>query len=272
MRVQRTSLVAYQGSVVTPDVAEALRHLEIAAADRGGIRISYTGTPRTDLNWESKAGPTECPPHLSMRPTGREVLLKAELESYEGAPELRREAEIAVLWGLAIPLRFLPWKRHPTPGGGDTVFHYLGPWQTLHDHLLSEGRGEIAWASVCAAAQVDVGSWYGTKMVERFVQAQLHRIGFACGPIDGEIGPRTAGAIQALGMQGIALKELAQALAKIRDPRRHGSGRRLGHLVLPGDDVSVVSYGEVAVAKTQHGASVTVDGPGRFVVSVGEEA
>ena len=269
MRVQRTSLVAYRSSVITPDVAEAMRQLEIAAADRGGIRISYSGTPRNDMSWDSDPGPTECPPHLSMRPTGREVLLRAELESYEGPPELRREAEIATLWGLAIPLRFLPWKRHPTPGGGDTVFHFLGPWATLHDHLLSEGRGEIAWASVCAAAQVDVGSWEGTKNVERFVQAQLHRLGFACGPVDGEIGQRTLGALRSLGMQGMSLKEMAQALSKARDPRKHTSKRRLGHVVLPGEDVSVVSYGEVAVARTPHGAEVTVDGPGRIVVSVG---
>jgi hypothetical protein len=272
VRVQRTSLVAYRSSVVTPDVAEAMRQLEISAADRGGIRISYKGTPRTDLHWEADTGPTECPPHLSMRPTGREVLLRVEFDSYEGPPELRREAEIAALWGLAIPHRFMPWKRHPTPGAGDDVFHFLGPWNTLHDHLLSDGRGEIAWASVCAAAQVDVGSWQGTKEVERFVQAQLHRIGFPCGPVDGEIGERTVSAIRSLGMQGKSLMETAQALAKMRDPKRHGSGRRIGHLVLAGDDVSVSAYGEIAAAKTRHGASVTVDGPGRLVVVVGEEA
>jgi hypothetical protein len=257
--------------VVTPDVAEALRHVEMAAVERGGIRISYRGVPRTDIHWDSDPGPTECPPHLSMRIAAREVYLRAELQDYDGPEELRREAEIAVLWGLVIPMRFLPWKRHPTPGTGDDVFHYFGPWQTLHDHLLSEGRGEIAWASVCAAAQTDVGTWYGTKKVERFVQAQLHRLGFPCGPVDGEIGGRTAGALQALGMEGRTLAETAEALAKIRNPKRRGDGRRLGHLVLAGEDVSVVSYGEIATAKTAHGASLTVDGPGRVIVSVGED-
>jgi len=263
--------VAYRSSVVTPDVAEAMRQLEISAAEWGGLRISYKGTPRTDLNWQADAGPTECPPHLSMRSTGREVLLRVNIDIYDGPEELRREAEIAVLWGLAIPLRLTPWKRYPTPGAGDDVFHYLGPWQTLHDHLLSEGRGEIAWASVCAAAQVDVGSWQGTKEVERFVQSQLHRLGFPCGPVDGEIGERTVGALRSLGMQGKSLMETARELAKMRDPKRRGSGRRMGNLVLAGDDVSVSAYGDIAVAKTKHGASVTVDGPGRLVVTVGEE-
>ena len=272
MRVQREHLIAYRSSVVTPDTAEALRMLEQSAAKLGNIRISYKGTPPSEATWKGKPGPTDYPPHLSMRATGREVYLRAILTDYDGPEEGRRQAEVAVLWGLAVPLRFTPWTRHCVPGRGDDVFHYLGPWQSLYDGLCSEGRGELAWPSLCAAAQTDVGTWGGNRMIERFVQAQLHRIGIPSGAVDGDIGDRTTSALRALGIRGSTLEETAGALARFHDPPRSEMERRLGHVLLPGEDVSVVSYGLIAASKTRQGVALTVDGPGRIIINVGEES
>lgn len=261
MGTSRTNLVAYRRAVVTPDTAEALRHVELNAAKRKGPHISFKGVQRRDANWRG-AGDA---PHLSMTPTGRQVRLKMHL------PTNRAEDEIALLWGIAVPLGFTPWNRYPIPGDNDDLFHYLGPWQMLFDHLCGEGRGEVAWSSVCCAAQCDVGTWEGDRRVERFVQSQLHRLGLHCGPVDGVIGERTTLALQALAVTGMTLDETAEALAKYRDPKPKASERRHGHIVIDGDDVAVFSYGKVASMKTKQGVALTIDGPGRVVLDIGQE-
>lgn len=271
MRLTRTPLVAYRSAVVTPDTAEALRMMEDQANKlRMGIRIAFHGVPRHEAVWDAPAGPTGYPPHLSLWPAGREVRLRVHLTDFKGSETAQREAEVAVLWGLVIPLGFTPWLRYPVPGPGDEVFHFLGPWQTVYDHLCGEGRGELAWSSVCAAAQVDVGSWYGTKKAERFVQAQLHRLGHHCGPVDGQVGDRTMAALRALGVQG-SLDEAAVALAAFEPPQIERGDSRHGHVLVPGEDVSVVAYGGVAATRTKQGVSLTVSGPGKVIISIGQE-
>jgi hypothetical protein len=114
---------------------------------------------------------------------------------------------LASLWSVVVPLRFTPWDRNPVPSSTDHVFHFLGPWQTLYERLIASGRGEHAWVSTCIAAQCDVGAWKGDRELQRFVQAQLHRIGQNPGPLDGQIGARTVAAIHALGLK--SLRDLA---------------------------------------------------------------
>ena len=267
MNPSRLELVAYQKSVVTPDTAEGLRQVELNAAGLGNIRIAYQGVQRPQAAWWA-SGPH---PHLSMRPAGREVRLRAHITGFEGTEEARREYEVALMWGITLPCGFTPWNRYPIPGQDDDLFHFLGPWKRLHDHICAEGRGETAWASMCAAAQVDVGTWGGDRAVERFVQAQLHRLGLHCGPVDGQIGERTLQALQALGVSGSTLDETAEALAAFRTPQPNKEERRYGNILLPGDDLVVTSYGEVYTTQTNQGVAVTVDGPGKIVITVGQE-
>ena len=117
--------------------------------------------------------------------------------------EIRLESpDLRSLWSIAIPLGFTPWSRWPVPGELDDLFHFAGPWQQVVDRLLAEGRGELAWQSACCAASCDVGAWKGDRELERFVQAQLHRVGANPGSLDGVVGRRTVDALNSIGLSG----------------------------------------------------------------------
>jgi hypothetical protein len=268
--VKRTNRISYRSSVITPDLAAVLRELERRAAALGGATLRYAG-PSPNLDWagfEKQPGPTKYPPWLSLLPAGREVSLRVEFKTWKGDERDRRQAELNMLWGLAVPLGLIPWNRYPVPGAGDAVFHYFGPWRRLYDHLCGEGRGELAWPSVACAAQVDVNTWEGDKRTERFVQAQLHRLGAHCGQVDGDIGERTVGAIRALGVHGLPLTDLAEYLGKLEFNPPDKADRRVGHVILPGWDVVASAYGDIHTTHIPQGVALTVDGPGRIVLEV----
>ena len=273
MAVARTKLVQYRTSTVTSDVTEAMRGLESRASELGNVRIDFKGTGKGSHHWDSvraHRGPTGCKPEWSMLPTGREVYLGLSFIEDEGedAELTRRERELATLWGLAIPLGFTPWRRYPLPGEGDEVFHFLGPWKMLYDHLIGVGRGEEAWPSVACAAQSDVGAWQGVHPMERFVQAQLHRIGINVGPVDGLIGDVTAEGVRRAGFHGQALDVVAEGLLKMQLPEAPKSTSQIGHVVVPGKNLSIVCSGQVASTRTPTGATLGITGPGRIVVDI----
>jgi hypothetical protein len=255
----RTRLVAYRSTLLAPVVVEAMQRLEVAAASRKqGLRVEYCGVAAT----------LALPAQWSLRPAGREVRLRLLNE--------RGENELALLWELAVPLGFVPWLRFPVPdaNGLDAVFHYPGEWALLVDALNAEGRGEEAWPSLCAAAQVDAGVWEGDKPVERFVQAQLHRLGVACGPVDGQVGGRTLAALKSLGLGGRALSEVAERLTHMAPHAGTGKAdtrtRRQVHVVVPptvkGEGFAT---GSLLASRTPQGFTVNVGGPGQFTFVVG---
>lgn len=264
-----TRLISQRGTLVTSDTAEALRSLEVAAAKVPGLKLHYGGVPASEASWEGVAqeqGPTGQPPAFSMRPTGREVYLRAELDSGDAFEAL------VVLWGLAVPLGFVPWNRYPLQSDGEEVFHYLGPWTSLVDYLHGEGRGEWAWPSLCAAAQIDVSKWEGPKAVEISLQAQLHRVGIHCGPVDGEIGPRTLSALRSLGLGTLPLPDACEALRGFSKPSEEPDERTAeGFFQAPAlRKVQGFSSGKVYLNKTRGGWVVTSKGPGRCIFVVGE--
>lgn len=275
--MKRTDLVAYRKTLVTPDVAESIRQLELRAAALGGVRLNVHGALPNQVSWyavKSSPGPTACPPVASMIPAGREVLLRLHLIDYQGDEHSKRQREVELLWGLAVPCGFTPWLRYPLSGIGDDVFHFMGPWQPLYDSLLGEGRGEIAWPSVCAAAQVDAGRWEGGKVLERFVQAQLHRVGVPCGPIDGEIGDRTLMALRALGLprEGQRMDDVAKYLMALEPPTpSKTTERKHGFISVPDTRAMAVCSGKVALMRTPQGYTLTIDGPGRVILDVGDQ-
>jgi len=265
-----TPLVSCRTTVVTPDTQEALRRLEVAVKDAydGRVTVEYGGVKAPLASWEgveTDSGPLSLPAPLSMRPTGREVYLRL---SGEGS----HMARLAALWGIAIPLGFMPWDRYPVPSATESVFHYFGPWGTVADFLHGEGRGDLAWPSVCCAAQIDVGTWSGGQLVERTVQTHLHRLGVHCGPIDGEIGPVTLAALRSLGFGGMALSDAAEALKGMKTPpiAKNSEERQRGSLVLGGYPMEAFTSGGVHTVKTRTGYAITVDGPGRLILSIGE--
>lgn len=264
--LERLSLVAYRKAAITPDLAEAMRQLEMRAAQAGGMRLAFKSRPQ-GLDWakaEREPGPTECPPAASLWIAGREARIRIHFTSRPA----NRWDEVSLLWSLAVPLGFTPWSRYPMPGRTDEVFHFLGPWQGLYDHLCGEGRGELAWPSVCAAAQVDVGRWQGDRWLERFVQAQLHRLGHHCGPVDGVVGPRTLAALRSIGLHSGTLEKAAQALCEHETPEVSERQRKVGYIIAPGQDLAVNAFGRVQSTRTRNGAALTIDGPGRVVIDV----
>ena len=128
----------------------------------------------------------------------------------------------------------------------------------------------MAWPSVCAAAQLDVGVWSGSKTTERFVQSQLHRIGFNCGAIDGVIGQRTTAALAASGMANVPMQDISKQLAD-RNPRAKVMGdSHFGQITIPGRDLTVSSFGPLSTVQNPNGVSLQINGPGRIVVDIGE--
>lgn len=252
MRIQR---IDYRGFLLTEDTIQAVTALILQAANKGW-KVDVVGPSPDDGN------------PMSLASAGREVHLRLDHDTESVTPQHALNA----LWGYAVPLRFTPWLRWPVSGPGDMVFYYLGPWHLVNERLLAEGRGHLAWPSVCAAAQVDVGTWKGDREQIRMVQAQLHRIGYNPGPVDGLLSPQTLAALEAAGLKnkplGVALDCLLPMPNAI--PEVSGGGKRaFGTLSIPGQRISVSSFGGIKASQNPQGALITVDGPGRLVVDVG---
>jgi hypothetical protein len=273
-RIQR---VQFNKTLVTPDTASALRQLEKRAERLTGTRLSINGPDPAQMNWEAirtkNAGPTGLPPEWSAVPTGREVYLNLEILDDKEPAQSRIERQLAMLWGIAVPLGFTPFSRYPLPGTTMGVFHFMGPWDILMDHMLGAGRGEAAWAGFCGAAQADVGAWEGGKQTERFVQSHLHRIGYNAGAIDGVLGNATLASMKAAGFSGMPLTEAAESIGKRGVPPRRQPRKAVeGTMEIPDTDFSIVSYGQVRTARTPKGAVLSISGPGRIVVDVRDTA
>jgi hypothetical protein len=253
--MRRLALVNRGPLLTTPGLSSTLDALEEVAS-------------KYDLSVELKPpdGLRDLPTPLSLAAAGRELRIK--LHGLDQDPY----RVVASLWSLSVPLGFTPLQRHPLPGEEDDVFHFLGPWQPLYDRLCSEGRGELAWPSVCCAAQCDVGRWEGDRKTERFVQAQLSRLGEHCGAIDGKVGNRTIEAMRRLGIGDLSLDEAARHLVS-RDPeeRAKGLATTVGHLVCPGRQLSVSVHGDVSSVRTRDGCSFSVHGEGTAIIMFGKE-
>ena len=252
--MNRLQLVNYRGIPLTQDTKAALVKLESRANETGKWKLDLIGPKPGD----SAGNP------MSLAPAGREihfVFRRSDRNAQEG---------LNAAWACAVPLGFTPDGRWPRETESSHVFYFLGPWRSLNDRLLAEGRGHLAWPSVCADAQVDVGVWAGDKGDERFVQAQFHRMGRNVGPVDGVIGPRTTSGVETLGMKeptlGLAREHLRTAKPpEVAEPSKLGRG----HLTLPGHKIRVQTFGGVRSQQNgESGAFLVADGQGRVVIEV----
>ena len=250
----RQRRINHHGVYLTQDTIEALNKLREWAFEAGRWDVTLLGPALKD----EPSGP------MSMVDTGREVHLRFKRSDVDD-PQITLNAA----WSCAVPLGFTPWLRHLLVGEGDTVFHFFGPWQPIYDRLLAEGRGHLAWSSVCAAAQVDVGVWKGGQEEAVFAQAQLHRLGRNCGAVNGVIGPRTKICIESLGLRRSSLAALVEYLRTAEPEPVVEQERQRGHLVLPGQMLTFGTFGGVKAIKSDRGAALVVDGPGRLIVDVG---
>ncbi len=252
--MNRLQLANYRGFVLTHDTRDALVKLENRASEMGKWKLDILGpTPGTE------AGNP-----LSLIPAGREIhfVLRRSDKNEQDA--------LNAAWACAVPLGFTPDGRWPRATPTAHVFYFLGPWQSVNDRLLAEGRGHLAWPSVCAAAQVDVGAWSGDKGEERFVQAQLHRMGRNVGPVDGVVGPRTTSGVETLGMKQPTMGLVKEHLKTAKPPQTE-SGQKVGrgHLTIPGHKIRVQAFGDVRAQQNgESGAFLAAEGRGRVVIEV----
>lgn len=238
---------------VTPDLITPLNMLLEKVKTFENLKLSFQ-KPELDPALSDQ---------YSMLHTGREVRLFVKDDS------LTEEEELGLLWALVLPLKFIPFSRYPIKGPRQSVFHFLGPWSLLYERLIAEGRGELAWPSVCTAAQCDVGVWKGDKTVERNVQAQLHRIGINCGPIDGNIGPRTLTGLKAAQLSKMPLAEVEKELVTRPTAVLAINKKNVyGHLVIQNTEYSVSTFGRITSTRVNNGTAFVVQGPGRILVDV----
>jgi|GEM_PF-1848663 len=270
-----TTLVQHRAGAFTPDLAAALRQLEHRVSALKA-RVKIEGRSPAKMAWDDvrqDPGPTGLAPEWSAVPTGREVRLQIQiLEEEDDEPSVSRsERELAMLWGLAVPLGLTPFSRYPLPGPHESVFHFVGPWASMMDQLLGAGRGEVAWPSFCCAAQIDVGRWEGGRTMERLVQAHLHRLGYNVGPLDGIVGNKTQGALRAANLHSKSMTEVAEHIVNLSPevPREFEPAVQ-GRLELPDASFSIHPYGQVRASRTIRGADLHITGPGRVVVDIRE--
>jgi len=268
----RANLIQHKAGVFTPDTVDALRRLE-KRVSKIAARLRVSGRAATQMGWgavRDDPGPTGLPPEWSAVPTGREVYLELEFtRDDDGGDASRPERELAVLWGLTVPLGFVPFTRYPLSGPHSTVFHYMGEWQILVDQLLGAGRGEAGWPGFCCAAQLDVGKWEGPRATERLVQAHLHRIGFPVGAVDGILGNKTQGGLRAANLHSLTLSEVAARIEKMPARTQVTFDRPFrGRIEMPDVTFAIHPYGQVRATRTTQGADLQISGPGRVVIDV----
>jgi translation elongation factor EF-G len=105
---------------------------------------------------------------------------------------------------------------------------------------------------------------------EHMVQAQLHRLGIHCGPVDGIIGDRTIASIKALGLGGLPMERVVEALVKMHSPNPFDAPERRAGQIVVGGNVEAFSSGHVHTTRTNTGYAMTIDGPGRVTLLIGE--
>ena len=256
--MQRISLMTYEDFYVVPEMREALIQLEKAYS-------KYLDPSKFHFTQDLKS---------SMANAGREVILKVD-SSHLSEVTNNLSYFISAFWSSGVPLGFTPWNRYPSPTGNlnlDFKLHFFGPWYSIYEKLCSEGRGEFAWHSMQDACLVDAGRLEHPQVLEKFVQAQLHRWGYNCGLVDGVVGPRTAECLKKLNMQDLDLSGLAEYLKGEPPARSEASSKSpkvYGQVVIPNYNLKVFTYGKVYSAGQASGsASLTVEGPGRIILDV----
>ena len=131
-------------------------------------------------------------PGRSNHNAGRAVDLAHMLAAPEDVPS---GVKLDWLWALAIPLGWRPIIKDPREGQSEAWhFDFWGELAHIRDRL---DYGQSAMAGV-----LDIGGGVGlySRLWERWVQAQLHRIGPDVGDIDGYLGKRTRAGMEELGL------------------------------------------------------------------------
>ena len=249
--MKRIGLVEFGNFKITEDTKKAVNLLIVRAKNFGWI---------VDL--------CETPISTEMGALGREVCFEMK---HNGDFEASTQDKVNALWGLAVPLGFTPYNRYAIDDSLSFMFHHFDCWTPMMDRILAEGRGHQMWGSLVCACSVDIGVWKGDKTLVRMIQAQLHRIGYNCGVIDGIVGSRTLKCIQANNLEGMELVEIAKILIKKHKRESNVSKKTTkGFISIPERQFQVTTYGNVQTVKSTNGVSVETKSGGRLVIDIGE--
>jgi hypothetical protein len=124
-------------------------------------------------------------PGRSMHNGGRAIDFHVDALKFPGVPADR---QLDRMWEIAIPLGWAPVIKSPTEGASESWhMDYWGELREVRDRLGYEQ------AALCGAILVGHGALSGYAPT---IQAILVRGGYVIGNIDGEIGPRTRGAVE----------------------------------------------------------------------------
>ena len=205
--------------MATPDTAKALYCLHLGVLQAGGdLRITdlnrssaiqltarrkyenwldadepRPGTP--GWNADTMKNAFVALPGRSFHNGGRAIDIYVDVLSFPSTPA---DQQLDVFWSVAQPLGWRPIIGKPTEGAKESWhFDFMGEWLPVYK------RRGYAEAAMCAA--LDIGAWDAIARPEwRFVQAQLHRAGYACGEVDGWPGAtndsKTRRALRAAGL------------------------------------------------------------------------
>jgi hypothetical protein len=164
----RLTLVNFQGVWLSPDTLQAFQNLKTHAESEGWTLV----------------GPAFSVRKTDLAPAGREItiqLIKAGLSDQQA---------METLWDYSQQFGFQMLDRFPVVKDSYTLV-CLGPWAAPYEQLQTVKSSKEAWEILVVAALSDVGRYRGEKPLEKFVQAQMLRLGHLV-DLDGNLKSETS--------------------------------------------------------------------------------
>jgi len=227
-----------------PGMCQGLEDLDAAmkAAGSAGVRLTEVTRPvervRTERakydTWVEAGRPSPGTPRYQSRAMRTVYIAPPNFTNHQwgGAvdfhvyaldfPGLKGNAALSKLWDLAIPLGFTPIIKNPSLEQSECWhFDRLGPLAGVRAAFVAH-RNESpdfrnAYGLTAMVGNVLVGTFTGTKKMERYVQCRLLLAGHWPGPPDGQIGPKTRKALKAAGVEGVRTRTSASVIVGLMD-------------------------------------------------------
>ena len=209
-------LAGLRAGYLVQEAADALAALHDAcAADGGTLRVSdclrtvadqaearkkyenwlTAGKPKSSsssFNSKTMKAAFVSRPGRSFHCTGRAV----DLAHMQAAPDsVPQNLKLDWLWERAKPLGWRPIIKTADEGKSEAWhFDFLGPWAPVLDRIGYEQT------AICGVLDLGLGEDVFARAEERWIQAQLHRVGQDVGDVDGYLGKMTRGGLAAVGL------------------------------------------------------------------------
>jgi zinc D-Ala-D-Ala carboxypeptidase len=190
-------------ALCSPDMKAAVRAVAAELEQRRGRLLLSDLFRSFDMQLQShldfvngKKKAFSPPPGGSLHEAGR--ALDLDLDSLT-------PVTLAEFWDLAGPHGLLPIINKPTPGVSESWhFDCRGSHHIVYEYYRAEkGTNFKPYAAMAASAILAIGvqvEKFGQNQTAALIQSALVRLGHVIGNIDGSIGTKTRGAIEAAGV------------------------------------------------------------------------